>query len=172
MSAQDVELYAEKMNGIVERHLKGLKPWEIANETGYKSSEIVRIINDWKHAAANSDVVRIRAREALAGADQHFTDLIKQAYELNDDAKTGQSLAQRTAALKLVLDIEKSRIDMLQKAGLLENRELAEQLVENEKKQAAIMEIIKEVISTCNHCKPKVLKRMSQMNGEAVIING
>lgn len=61
---------------------------------------------------------------------------------------------------------------MLQKAGLLENRELAEQLVENEKKQAAIMEIIKEVISTCNHCKPKVLKRMSQMNGEAVIING
>lgn len=170
VKSTDISVYADQINEVAELHLKGQRPSEIAKATGIPNARVVQMINDWKNAAINSKVVQARAREALAGADQHFSLLTRDAYELNEDAKTGGNLSARNAALKLVLDIEKSRIDMLQKAGLLENKELAQHLAETEERQEALMKIITEVINGCPRCKPKVLSRMAGIGSEPVII--
>ena len=64
------------------------------------------------------------------------------------------------------------RIGMLQQVGLLDNAELAGQVAEAERKQEVLVNILKEVTSTCPKCKLEVAKRLSQITGvvEAVVI--
>ena len=121
---------------------------------------------------SNNEVIRAIAKEALAGADQHYNHLIRKAYEVIDDADQTQNLGAKTNALKLILDIENKRMDMLQKAGLLENKELADQLIEQERKQEILLGILKEVVGNCNSCKIEVAKRLAGYGGpnEAVTL--
>ena len=119
---------------------------------------------------ANNEAVRVRAREALAGADQHYNHLIKQAYEVIDDANTTANLSAKTTAIKLILDIEGKRIDMLQKAGLLENKELADQLLEQEQKQEVLVGILREVSGDCPRCRNEVARRLAQVSGQEEVI--
>jgi hypothetical protein len=54
---------------------------------------------------------------------------------------------------------------MLQKAGLLENNELADQLLETERKQEILVEILKSVTVSCDTCKFEVARRLSEVTG-------
>jgi hypothetical protein len=127
-------------------------------------------VKEWRSMVANNEAVRVRAREALAGADQHYNHLIKQAYEVIDDANTTANLSAKTTAIKLILDIEGKRIDMLQKAGLLENKELADQLLEQEQKQEVLVGILREVSGDCPRCRNEVARRLAQVSGQEEVI--
>lgn len=179
MKEADVFEHIDEVNKIASEYLKGKTETEISQELDLPRPRVVRYLSEWKNAAANSEAVRSRAREALAGADTHYTNLIKQAYSIMEEAQraneqdalsTGQMLTHKAAALKLVADWEARRIDMLQKAGLLENQELADQLIEQEKQQEAIMDIIKNVVGSCPVCKSRVLQRMSGLGNKPVTI--
>jgi hypothetical protein len=50
---------------------------------------------------------------------------------------------------------------MLQKAGLLENKELAEEMVEIEKRQEILMEILKDIASEHPEIRDKIMRRLS-----------
>jgi hypothetical protein len=83
------------------------------------------------------------------------------------------ALPVKTQALKLIADIEAKRIDMLNKAGVLENNSMADEILESERKQELLIGILRDVTSACDHCKFEVAKRLSQVTGqvEAVVIN-
>lgn len=166
--------HIEEVNRVATEYIKGLNESEISKELDIPKARVSALLREWKSMASNSEAVRARAREALASADVHYSKLIKQAYEVIDEATQGQNLGAKTNAIKLVLDIETRRIDMLQKAGLLENKELAEQLLETERKQELLMKILTEVSGQCSTCKPKVLSRLAEVagpTGEAVVIH-
>lgn len=166
--------HMEEVNRVATEYIKGFNESEISRELDIPRARVSTLLREWKVMASNSEAVRSRAREALAGADQHYSKLIKQAYEVIDEATTNSNLSAKTAAIKLILDIESKRIDMLQKAGLLENKELADQLLETERKQELLMDILKDVSGSCAVCKPKVLKRLAEVSGpagEAVVIH-
>ena len=112
---------------------------------------------------ANNDAIRARAREALATADQHYNRLIQKAYEVIDAADSQSDLGEKSKAIKLILDIENKRIEMLQKAGLLENKEIAEELMEMENKQEVLVKILREVSGKCDTCKVEVTKRLANV---------
>jgi 3-methyladenine DNA glycosylase AlkC len=80
------------------------------------------------------------------------------------------NLSAKTQAIKLVMDIEKSRIEMLQKAGLLENKELAEEIVEIERKQEVLVEILREIASTHPEVRDLIMQRLSQIAKEGEVI--
>lgn len=167
--------HMEEVNRVASEYIKGLNESEISKELDIPRARVSALLREWKSMASNSEAVRARAREALSGADQHYSKLIKQAYEVIEEATTNSNLSAKTAAIKLILDIESKRIDMLQKAGLLENKELADQLLETERKQELLMKILVEVSGSCPTCKPKVLSRLAEVsgpNGEAVVIHG
>ena len=138
---------------------------EISKELDIPKARVSSLLREWKQMASNSEAVRSRAREALAAADQHYSKLIKQAYEVIEDANTTANLNAKTTAIKLVLDIETRRIDMLQKAGLLENKELAEQLLETERKQELIMSILKDVAAKYPIVKNEIITRLAEVSG-------
>jgi predicted transcriptional regulator len=166
--------HIEEVNRVATEYIKGLNETEISKELDIPRARVSSLLKEWKGMASNSEAVRSRAREALASADVHYSKLIKQAYEVIEESNTTSNLGAKTTAIKLVLDIETRRIEMLQKAGLLENKELADQLLETERKQELLMSILKDVSSQCQTCKPKVLSRLSEVSGptgEAVVIH-
>lgn len=169
----DILDHLEQVNAVASEYIKGKNESEISQELAIPKARVSSLLREWKTMASNSEAVRSRAREALSGADQHYSKLISQAYEVIEEANVSTNLSAKTAAIKLILDIESKRIDMLQKAGLLENKELADQLLETERKQELIMGILKDVAAKHPQIKGEILKRLEEVsgpNGEAVVV--
>jgi len=163
----EIELadHYDRMNKVVEELLKGNNPTQIASVTGFKRSEVIEYIDEWKQVVRSDSGAREKAKEAISGADQHYAMLIKEAWKTVEDADTQGQLNVKATALKLIADIEGKRIGMLQEVGLLDNAELATQLAETERKQDILVKILKEVTATCPKCKMEVAKRLSQITG-------
>ena len=171
----EIELadHFDRMNKVVEQLLRGNSPSQIASITGFKRSDVIGYIDEWKSVVRNDSTARERAKEAVSGADQHYAMLIKEAWKTVEDADQQGQLNVKATSLKLIADIESKRIGMLQQVGLLDNAELATQLAETERKQDILIKILKEVTATCSHCKLEVARRLSQITGvvEPVVIN-
>ena len=161
----EIELadHFDRMNKVVEELLKGNTPTQIASITGFKRSDVVEYIDEWKKVVRNDTTARDRAKEAIAGADQHYAMLINEAWKTAEAAEGQGQFNVKATTLKLIADIEAKRIGMLQQVGLLDNAELASQVAEAERKQEILVKILKEVTSTCPKCKLEVAKRLSQI---------
>lgn len=170
MTEIDIIQHLEEVNSVAAEYIKGKDASAISKELDIPRNRVLNLLNEWRDMIANNEAIRIRAREALAGADQHYNHLIKQTYEVIEEASTNSNLSAKTAAIKLVMDIESKRIDMLQKAGLLENKELADQLLEQERKQEILIKILKEVSGECPRCRGEVAKRLAEASGQSEVI--
>jgi hypothetical protein len=157
--------HIEEVNKVASHYIKGLNESEISKELDIPRARVSSLLKEWKSMAANSEAVRARAREALSAADTHYSELIKQAYEVVDEATQTSALSVKNQAIKLILDIESRRIEMLQKAGLLENKELADQLLETERKQELLINILQDVASKYPTIKGEILTRLAEVSG-------
>jgi hypothetical protein len=158
------------MNKVVSKYLEGNDLTKISKELSIPRTKVVLYLEEWKVMASNNAAIRERAREALVAADTHYNKLIKQTYEVIDDATTTANLSAKTTAIKLVLDIESRRIDMLQKAGLLENKELAEEMLAIEKRQDILMNILKDIASEHPEIRDKIMRRLSDASKNEEVI--
>lgn len=154
--------HLDQVNRVVEKYLAGTPETQISKELSIPRQKVVGYINEWRAMAADNAAIRARAKEALVGADTHYGVLIQKAYEVIDEATTTANLSAKTAGIKLVMDLERTRIDMLQKAGLLENKELAEEMMEIENRQEILINILKDIASEHPEIRDKIMKRLSQ----------
>jgi hypothetical protein len=163
----EIELadHFDRMNKVVAELLKGNNPTQIATMTGFKRAEVVDLIDEWKTVVHNDNASKERAKEAISGADKHYSMLIKEAWKTVEDADTQGQLSVKAGALKLIADIETKRITMLKEVGILDNAEMAAHIAETEHKQDILVKILKEVTATCPKCKIEVAKRLSQISG-------
>ena len=166
----DIVKHYDQVNLVVEEYLKGNDPTQISKQLTIPRQRVVAYIDEWKVSASNNAAIRARAKEALAGADQHYGILISKSYEVIDEASMTNNLSAKTAAIKLVMDIESKRIDMLQKAGLLENKELADEMVEIEKRQEVLVGILKDIASTHPEVRDVIMRRLSSISKEDEVI--
>jgi hypothetical protein len=158
----------EKINKVVDLFLKGTtNPNQIAKITGFKRLDVQDYLNEWRSVIQSDRQIQMRAREALAGADKHYSMLIEEGWDVINQSGTQGDLSKKTAGIKLVADVQKKLIDMLQKAGLIEDTEMASQIMETERKQEVLVKILKEVVADCNHCKKEVFSRLEQVTGKA-----
>ena len=115
----------ERINQVVDLFLKGnTNPMQIARITGFKRTDVQDYLNEWRSVIQSDRQVQMRAREALAGADRHYSMLIEEGWDVINQSTTANDLTKKTAGIKLVADIQQKQIDMLQKAGLIENNEI------------------------------------------------
>jgi len=156
----------DQMNRVVEEMLKGNSPTAIARSLSIKRTEVLEHLDTWKNLVKGDSSIRERAKEALAATDQHYAMIINRAWETVEQADANDQLNIKAQTLKLIADVEGKRIDMLQKAGLLENNELGDQLIETERKQGVLVEILKLVTANCDHCKFEVARRLSEVTGK------
>ena len=163
MNDTDIMLHLDEVNKVASEYVKGSTEIQISKSLDMPRTRVVRLLDEWRGMIANNDAIRARAREALATADQHYSRLIQKAYEVIDSAESQGDLGEKRQSLKLILDIENKRIEMLQKAGLLENKEIAEELMEMENKQEVLVNILREVSGKCDTCKVEVSKRLAEV---------
>jgi hypothetical protein len=176
MSAEtDLVAHLDEVNRVVEKYLQGNEPTQISKELAIPRQRVVALIDEWRSLAADNAIIRARAKEALAGADAHYNKLIQKAYEVMDDATTTANLTAKNASIKLVMDIEKTRIEMLQKAGLLENKELAEEMIEIERNQDILKNILRDIATEHPEIRDKIMRRLSDVSRDkevmTVVIN-
>jgi hypothetical protein len=172
MTNAEIEIvkHLDEVNKVVEEYLKGNDPTKISKTLDLPRTRVVAHLNEWKTMASANDAIRARAKDALVSADAHYTKLVQQAYEVIDDATTTANLTAKTAAIKLVMDIEARRIDMLQKAGLLENKELAEEMVEIEKRQEVLVGILRDIAAEYPEVRDLIMQRLSSIAKEGEVI--
>jgi hypothetical protein len=167
---EDLIAHLDQVNRVVEKYLQGNEPTQISKELSIPRQRVVALIDEWRSLASDNAIIRARAKEALAGADAHYNKLIQKAYEVMDDATTTANLGAKNASIKLVMDIERTRIDMLQKAGLLENKELAEEMLEIERKQEVLVNILKDVATEHPEIRDKIMRKLSEVAKEREVI--
>lgn len=163
----------DQMNKVVEELLKGNSPAQIARSLELTRQQVDNHIKTWKVFVHDNNAIRERAKEALAGADEHYNMIIKEAWNTINQADLADALSVKAQTLKLIADVEAKRIDMLNKAGVLEDNSMADQILETERKQEVLVGILKDVTANCDHCKWEVARRLSQITGqvEAVVID-
>jgi ElaB/YqjD/DUF883 family membrane-anchored ribosome-binding protein len=159
---QQLVQHLDLVNQVVGEYLKGTDSTKISKQLSIPRTKVVEYLEEWKKMASANDTIRARAREALAAADEHFGRLIAKSYEVIEDADTASDLRSKSSGIKLVMDIESKRIEMLQKAGLLENKEMAEEMLEIEKRQAILVNILKDVAAEHPEVRDKIMKRLSE----------
>jgi NADH:ubiquinone oxidoreductase subunit E len=164
--------HLDNVNKVVEKYLSGSDPTQISKELAIPRQTVVSYISEWRQMATDNAAIRARAKEALVGADTHYSKLISKAYEVIDEATTTANLGAKTQGIKLVMDLEKTRIEMLQKAGLLENKELAEEMIEIEERQEALIQILKDIASEYPEIRDEIMRRLSRLskNQETIVI--
>jgi len=162
--------HLDEVNTVVAEYLKGSDPTKISKELDMPRQKVVRLIKEWQQMAADNSAIRARAKEALVAADTHYSHLIRKAYEVIEDATTLGNLNAKTSGIKLVLDIEAKRIEMLQKAGLLENKELAEEMIEIERKQEILKKILLDIAADHPEVRDKIMRRLSDISREGETI--
>lgn len=167
---EDLVKHLDQVNSVVSEYLKGNDATQISKDLTLPRQTVVQYINEWKVMASANDAIRARAKEALAAADTHYSKLISKSYEVIDEATMTNNLSAKTQGIKLVMDIESKRIDMLQKAGLLENKELAEEMVQIEKRQEILMGILKDIASEYPQIRDQIMVRLSQIAKDNEVI--
>lgn len=158
---QQIVQHLDQVNKVVGEYLKGNDPTRISKQLDIPRTKVVSLIKEWQNMVSDNTAIRARAKEALAAADEHYSRLISQAYEVIEEATTTANLGAKTNGIKLVMDLESKRIEMLQKAGLLENKELAEEMLEIERRQEILMNILKDIAAEHPEIRDKVMKRLS-----------
>ena len=163
--------HLDQINAVASEYLKGTDTADIAKTLDIPRNRVVDLLNDWRKMAANNEAIHARAREALVGADQHYSSLINKAYEVIDSADSTANLNAKTTAIKLIADIEAKRLDMLHRAGLLDNKEIAEELAEMERKHEVLIDILKEIASKYPNIRTEIMNRLSQVTSGVGLID-
>ena len=158
--------HLDTVNKVVGEYLKGSDPTKISKELALPRTKVTAMIKEWQTMAADNTVIRARAKEALAAADEHYSRLISKAYEVIEEATTTADLRSKSGGIKLVMDLESKRIEMLQKAGLLENKELAEEMLEIERRQEILMGILKDIATEHPEVRDKIMTRLSEASAK------
>ena len=169
--SDDLVKHLDLVNQVATEYLKGLDAAQISKQLDMPRPKVMALLNDWRTMAANNQAIHMRAKEALAGADQHYSGLIKKAYEVIDAADVNSNLGAKTQAIKLIADIESKRLEMLQKAGLLDNKEIAEQIIEMERKHDILIKILKDIATSHPEIREEIMKRLSEIQTEVVVID-
>lgn len=155
---------------VIELYLKGENPTTIAKQLGIRRMDALAHVSEWREYARNDPEVKGRARDALAGADQHFNMLIKRSWETVEQTDMGGDYKTKATVLKNIADMEAKRVDMLQKAGLLDDAELGDAIAATEEKLSKIKQLLKETSANCNTCRIPVSKGLAAIFQEPAAI--
>lgn len=165
----------EEMAKVVDLYIQNVNPTKIAKQLGLRRVDVLDHIEDFKRSNVGNDAMKDRVDELLTTMDQHYSMLIQKAYEiveevdrpLDEDEKKketmtrSQMLSQKKGALDLIAKLEKDRIDILQKSGLMEIDSLGDELAQMEEEKQVILGILEHDL--CDKCKPAVMSKIGKM---------
>jgi len=153
---------------VAELHLKNKSPYQIARELGCKVVDARAAIAQWQEIVRSDMDSRDAARDHLNDMVQRYELLMAEARSnldnLNDLSFDEKVSAQINATLKNIAEFDKTRVDLLQKAGILDNNDLGDELAEREEREQIIISILQNDL--CPDCKQVVRDKLTVLTGQ------
>ncbi len=139
----------------------GQRVGDIQRLTGYKRDYVEQLLADFRVYASQDRVIRERAREVVLVVDQHYADIVKGLHTAADESEANGDYKVTAGILKSLADVEAKRVELLQKAGLLADNAVGDQIAESDRKQRIIVEILQQHL--CASCRKEVASKLSQV---------
>lgn len=161
--------YYVNMNRVVELYLKGeTNATKIAKGLSLPRKDVLDYIQAWKEVAKNNPSIKDRAAEALTAMDRHYDMIIKGMWEVVDNPMVDPKT--KASTLKSLADVEAKRQETLQKAGLYDDADIAEELVAMEVYTEGIKNALFATIKQFPETKVFIMERLSAA-GETVSVD-
>lgn len=157
----------ERIEEVAKLHLQSKSPYTIARTLGIKVVEAKAAIAQYEEILRNDADARDLARDHLNTMVARYETLIADANdnlqdlrELDYDEKVGGVI---NSTIKLIGDLDARRLDALQKAGLLDNNDLADDLAEREEREGIILDMLRNDL--CADCQHAIRDKITRLTG-------
>lgn len=157
---------AEVEDKIVSMYASATPISKIIKETGYTKSQVELVLQEFRKYAMQDKILREMSRETVIKTKLHYDDLIQKLYDVVTVANDNGDYKAEMQALKAIADIEKQRVDFMQKAGMLADNELGDQLIEHERQKEILVEILKDIMKRYPKVGLEIQTRLKEVTGE------
>lgn len=161
----DIIRRAEQEAKVVSLYASTYPVSEIIKQTGLKKSEIDEILRGFREYAKQDKVLREMSRETVLKTAYHYDQLIQKLYDAVAIANDNGDYKAEMSGIKAIADIEKQRVDFMQKAGMLADNEIGDQLIESERKQQLIIDILKDISKQYPKIGLEIQVRLKELTG-------
>lgn len=157
----------DRLEEVADLVMSGKSEYQVARALGIKVVEARSYMAQFQEIINNDVEARDAARDHLNKMVARYERLIERLYENLDDLNTmdydEKVSAQINATLKNIADFDKTRVDLLQKAGLLDASDLGDELAEREEREALILDILKNDL--CPQCQSAIRDKLTRLTG-------
>ena len=161
----------KEVERVAQSMLKGHSEFKVAKELGMKPPEVRALWAVYREQLENDSLSRDAARDHLNLMIVQYDGLIVGLHKnladldiLNYDEKVS---AQKVATARTIADLQAKRVDLLQKAGLLDQGDLGDELAERENQEAIIVDILRNDL--CNDCRAIVAEKLQKVTKQVEI---
>lgn len=166
--SKDLVQQVDEMNDVVGLLMKQYNPTQIARQLDIPRSRVLDHIDNWKRYVSQDADIKEKAKETLARVDEHYNQIIKELWKQYEEADSNGAVRDATGALKTLAQLEKDRATLFQSAGITADDKLTEQLMETERRQEILMQVLREI--DCNKCRVQIRKRLAEVTNQAEVI--
>lgn len=169
----DTEAF-QMLEKVADLAMQGKSEYQIGRALSIKAVEARAYMRQWQDLLNDDMASRDAARDHLNTMVVRFEKLIEQA---NENLQNLQALvfdekisSQINATLKNIADFDAKRVDLLQKAGLLDAHDLGDELAEREEREAMLLNILRNDL--CPECRMVVARRLQEVTNtvEATVV--
>lgn len=161
----------KQMESVASHMLKGHTEFKTARDLGLKVVEVRALWDSYKERLENDSFSRDAARDHLnlmiVQYDNLLTGLHANLNDLDDLVYDEKISAQRVATARTIADLQAKRVDLLQKAGLLDQGDLGDELAEREKQEAALLDILRNDL--CDNCRAVVAVKLQKISKQVEV---
>lgn len=156
--------YFKKQNAVVDDFLKGNTNYtDLARKHKINRAEAIQMMDEWKNFVKSDKSFKEMGRERLHEMDRHYGIIVKEMWDSHQDLKDSGEFHKAATVLKMISEVEAKRQDALQKAGMYDDGELADMVMENERKTEAISTFLTELIEEHPNLRGKVVEALRKI---------
>lgn len=172
LTEADIMRHYDEQQEIILLYVKGNTVPEIVRSTGLKRQEVEKHLADFRDYASQDKAIRLRAKDIVLSVDTHYADIIKALYRNIDAAEMADDHKAAMAGLKMIVDAEAKRVELLAKAGLLAENTIGDQIAEAERKQEILVDILRDISRKYPDIGREIQKRLSEVTGrtEGIVV--
>ncbi len=156
----------EQQDQVVSLYARATPISQIIKTTGLTRQEVEFILQEYRKYSMQDKVLREMSRETVLKTRQHYDDLINRMYDAVAVANDSGDYKAEMSGIKAIADIEKQRVDFMQKAGMLADNEIGEQLMEYERQKEILVDILKDIMRQYPKVGLEIQTRLKEVTGE------
>jgi uncharacterized protein with ATP-grasp and redox domains len=156
----------EERDKVVALFLKGKQAAAISRETGIVRKDVNAYISQFHAYAKDNELLQERGRQVVQEFDHQQDRLIEELWKAVDESDNAGDYKTKGVLLKTLHDIQKGRVDTMQKAGMLSDAAMGDELAAMEEKHEILIQILRDVSASCNKCKMEVARKLARVTGK------